>query len=725
MKPLVWKELRENLRWLPLGLLVITVICLSVWSNRNGSGPLMATGLVTHLAIVTPLLAFALGIVQAYRDLQPAASAYLSHRGVTASDLYGAKLGAGFVIYIVSIVIPVLGLACCIGFQGMWQFPMRPAQVVPGLVFSLVAFAMHPAAMLMLARNASWWGTRVFPLVPAAAMLVPFYAWLYQGGLPGAGWCFLFALPALGWTILVARQGWRELATDPPASTVNTRLRGRWLLPAYMVFGASICYFTAVAFSVLIADLVSQSQIFVPAPWMKLVVEPNSEEIWLVSQLQQYEARLGNYSVDVIGGQIVSDSAVVDAMASDAKGREFTDFGSVAPLRPTYTGDGFFMPPVGAIGMPWRLSYDTRGYLLGYEQYPQIRWVNVISADGIHPAGELSGEPFKGNPLTGWEHFSRLAIAGYPHPLMDLEGIWFVDNNPIALRRVLDMKIDAAGLIATNKNQPPRVVLRSGNQLQEYRLVDESGSENWYIPQVPGTAIDRSRSMNLRLDLELVRKFDIPNELQNEKSFSIGWMPQNLLVAITGPRWHEPVVYRLNSDGTHTSFAFTVDPNSNPLKVQDKLSLTSVTVGSIPGAIFVMIVAVSAWMYLTNQPNALDLLNDVAERPMGTTVAVAIFIAVTLLAWWLIRRAAQLRGLSRNQMWLWTLSVPLLGMASPLAIIAIYPLVYREPCHRCQTPCRVDFLVCEHCGTDLQQPSGQGIEILDRDQRILVSPASP
>lgn len=62
MKALIWKEFRENVRWMPVGLFVMAVACYMAHPSRN-SDSLLATELLNYFAIVTPLLAFALGVV--------------------------------------------------------------------------------------------------------------------------------------------------------------------------------------------------------------------------------------------------------------------------------------------------------------------------------------------------------------------------------------------------------------------------------------------------------------------------------------------------------------------------------------------------------------------------------------------------------------------------------------------------------------------------------------
>jgi hypothetical protein len=213
---------------------------------------------------------------------------------VTSSDVFWAKIISGFALYMTSIVLPLIGLALWVGYQGMWWYPMRPAQVIPAFIFALVAFVLHPAAMLMMSRPASWWGTRLFPLVPAGSILTVFFGCLVSGGLPGALWCLLFAIPTLVWMAFIARQGWQELASDPPAASVNPKLRRRWLLPTYMLVGTTVCYCAAVILAIAFIEQASRSNVYVAAPDATLAVEVGSEELWFITQLQCIESHVWN-----------------------------------------------------------------------------------------------------------------------------------------------------------------------------------------------------------------------------------------------------------------------------------------------------------------------------------------------------------------------------------------------------------------------------------------------
>jgi len=720
MKALIWKEFRENVRWMPVGLFVMAVACYMAHPSRN-SNLLLATELLNYFAIVTPLLAFALGVVQSYRDLQPAAGAYLNHRSVTASDVFLAKVFSGFVLFMSSVIVPVVVLAAWVAYRGMWFYPMRPAQVVPGLVFAMISFAMHPAAMLMMSRSASWWGTRLFPLVPAGAALVPFYGYLQTGGLYWASVCFVIAVPTLAWMIAISRQGWQELSSDPPALSVNASLSRCWLLPAYMLVGSVLCLIFALTFSISVIENAYLSNVYVSLPYVTLAVEEESDDLWLVTQQVVYNPTVGS-TITTIGGEAVMSSEKINLKSGIAKGRTMLEFGTFAPLQNTYhRGDGFFTTPASGT-TTLLIAYDFRGYLLAYEAYPQMRWAKTIAAAEVHEAGELTGTPFQRNPLDIIWAFAELANAGYPTPLVDSTGLSFIDNDPISIRKVIEMQIDCVALVRGQKNGAPRLIVRSGMQLHEFKLVDQSGTDDWYIkPESGSNAYNRVVNKDLKLHAELMRKFTLPTPIGDKENLRLAWTPKSLFVSEPDTvSSSKPIVYRLAPNETSEAITFSVDADSRP-KTEEIISVSFTIAGMIPGVVFLIVVTVSSYLFVIGEVQG-DPFLELVAHPIATSNVLISFIVITALSVWLVRRASDRRGLSRRQTTLWLWAVPLLGLAAPLSIIAIYRLVHREPCPQCDGSRRVDTATCEHCGAQWEPPASERIEISDRQLPIRVEP---
>lgn len=391
MKPMLWKELRENVRWLPIGLIVVAIACWIAHPDLENPSGLLASDLLTQLAIVTPLLAFALGVVQSYRDLQPGPAAYLNHRGVTANQIFLAKTIAGFVLYATSVLVPLAVLAAWVWYEGMSRYPMRPAQLVPSLAFALAAFLMHPAAMLMMSRNASWWGTRVLPLVPAAAALMPFFVLLLNGGMWWATVGFLVSLPLLAWLIAVSRQSWRDLAIEPPASRSNPRLRGRWLLPSYLVVGVSIGYLTALFFTIIAILDSERPRVARSEPFQQLELDTTTGEPWLTTSLNTYDRSMQTSTTNVLGGDAIKLGGTIDAMKPLEDSDRMQPFSTIASISMFGSrGDGFFTV-LDHYSDVLSASYDERGYLLFYSQFDGRVCMGTVAADGVYPPGDLSG----------------------------------------------------------------------------------------------------------------------------------------------------------------------------------------------------------------------------------------------------------------------------------------------------------------------------------------------
>jgi len=721
MRTLIWKELRENARYLPIGMLVIAGVCWIVHPSDSSRNTLLASELVSQFAIVAPLLAFALGVVQSYRDLQDAPTAYLNHRGITASDVFLSKVISGFAIYATAIIVPVLVLAAWVAFQGMWRIPMRPAQVIPATVFSLLAFGMHPAAMLMMARSASWWGTRLFPLVPAGVMLIPFFAMLSRGGLEAAMWSCLIAIPMLAWMIGVARQGWSELATQPSAADSNPRLRRRWLLPTYLLIGTAIVFGGAVMGLASLVSSVLEPDVRTPQHYEKIEISQDTHDLWLTTQVTKYDDARGRYRDRVLAGERIEDGEEVDPMAADAIDGDFRDLNlmwSITNGGGYRQSDGFFNGFDNSAGV-FSYSYDSRGYILGYQSYPQTRWVHTISSDSVSPAGEFVGRPFTQNALAfGFTVFSGDSqLYGFV-PIIDRDGISMVDTDPLGIRRIVDGPIDGAAMLTMARGTAPRLLVLSGSQLTEYRLVDQTDSEDWYTPEETGLMMDEHTDRRkIRLDAKPVRSFIMPESFDiTESTIVFAWTEDSLLAVNKKHNWTDVQIQNLfptsEDRDASESLAFTVTPGRLPEPADVDPASLLVVLGLVPGLAFLTLLSVVAWMIFWQYPMPGDPIADFLADPMPDTVVAISFLVVTAIAFVLLRKMAHRRGLSRSQARWWYFSVPLLGLIAPLAIVTLYRSVSRESCPLCDSPRRVDHLECEHCGQALPPPASDGIKIV-------------
>jgi hypothetical protein len=715
MNTLIWKELRENARWLPVGLILVTIVAWIVAPRSVQHQSQITLGLLDYLSILLPLLALGLGIVQSVRDLQPAAGAYLRHRGVTSEQTFLAKLVAGFAIYTVAVTLPLLMMAGWIAMQGMRWTPMRPAQVIPPLVYALAAFLMHPAAMLMMARGASWWGSKWFPLLPVAAILLFFSIVLRTRTVIGSGPSALAIFIAMIAIAVIACRGWKHLPDDPPASQ-RERSPGRWLVPGYLALNSLVGTVGALVLGTIIVESLTRSTVETRVITSnQIVINRDTGEPWLVTHQQTLNEN-HEWDATVVSGDRIEDGKQVDPLKPLQQPPQFGHLAFLPLLtEPYWVNDRFF-------GNPWLLSgtppelywvFDYRGYLLGYRK---SRWEHAVAADGIQPAGQFIGRPFSIDPVSaGYLAFSRLREAGYETPLLDTNGVYLLEDKPLAIRQIIDRPIDSATMLVREPGQTPRLIVKSKGKLSEYRLADSQGSEDWFDqPAEDAPAVHDRAIGKFQLTADLVQSVDLPPAIAAAKGLAVQVTKDGYVVVdgTYGSMYPSERLYQISGDGSYREITYSIVPGTLSRAAQEAAGLR--WLGLFPPAFLLMITAIM--LYLGETPSLQPpQLGVVIEHAPGTFAPFFIITAVVLIVSWIaVAFAARRRDLPRGKRLLWYVGVLPLGLATPLAIVAIYRRVYWESCPHCDKQRRIDHERCSHCGSPWESPQSEGIEITDR-----------
>lgn len=99
MRAIVVKELREDLRWLPIGILLVGVF---VWlvtptelGDLRGTNKDVSQSLMLTVGVAAALLAMALAALQSVFDFSDQQRGYLFHRSVSANAVLYGKVVAG------------------------------------------------------------------------------------------------------------------------------------------------------------------------------------------------------------------------------------------------------------------------------------------------------------------------------------------------------------------------------------------------------------------------------------------------------------------------------------------------------------------------------------------------------------------------------------------------------------------------------------------------------
>ena len=178
MKPLIQKDLRENLKVAVFGLLIFSLLllqayqtCLSTLNNLitgnssvlvNDLQPLLAISLLTEAAFFCGIFGAALGWLQtrneAHRDLW----AFLIHRPVTRADIFWSKAIAGLCLYVLGAGLPLVVLVAVVRMPGHVAAPFEWAMTVPLVLIFLTGIAYYFAGLLTGLRQARWYVSRCF-----------------------------------------------------------------------------------------------------------------------------------------------------------------------------------------------------------------------------------------------------------------------------------------------------------------------------------------------------------------------------------------------------------------------------------------------------------------------------------------------------------------------------------------------------------------------------------
>jgi hypothetical protein len=367
MKTLMWKEWRENLKWLPLpGLVVLLVFLLD---KPDEAMPDTTGALLLCLTAVG--FGAALGFVQIFFEAQGDKRSLLLHRPLSRSRIFLAKALAGVGFYLLALGIPFVCLECWLATPGNIPAPYQWRASLPWLADILSGLVYYFAGMLVAQREVRWYASRVLPL--AAAFLCSYLVW----AMPEF-WQALAVIGIMGLFMAVAAWGSFCTAgayTPQPhwakAALATTLLAGVLLVSMFVKqmigewFGSEIVYIYHIGRQGRVLLAPCRTDAGPVGPWR--------------------DARSGQEVADL--EEDVTESGLRAALAI-----------METPLYRSYRNSGEFYVECANDSMPgpeyW--FYDhTQERLLGYDKiYHQF--LGSFGPDGFTPPGEQPTERFEG-----------------------------------------------------------------------------------------------------------------------------------------------------------------------------------------------------------------------------------------------------------------------------------------------------------------------------------------
>jgi hypothetical protein len=387
MRALIGKELRENLKWVPLpGLVILLVFLLD-----KPDEPMFDVTGAFFCCLTAVVFAAALGFLQIFFEGHGDKRSLLLHRPLSPSRVFLAKAIAGIGLYLLALGVPFVCLEVWMARPGNMPAPYHWQTSLPWLADILSGLVYYFAGMLVAQRDVRWYGSRCLPL--AAAFLCSFLVWT----LPEF-WQALLAIGILG--LFLSLAAWGSFCSGgayPPQ-------------PGFAKAALSLAF---------VAGL------FIVSVFGKQIIGE-----WLDAGF------FWDYSVDRKGREVAM--AFLKGRGSmgpwiDLKGHELPDLNRnetgvimapnrtmEEPLSWSYRNSGRYYVECRHNSKPaiecW--FYDqAQGRLLGYDAYYR-HFLGSFGPDGFTPAGPQPGERFRGelryeNSRWGPGRFRLLAFPDH------------------------------------------------------------------------------------------------------------------------------------------------------------------------------------------------------------------------------------------------------------------------------------------------------------------------
>lgn len=196
MKELIWKEWRENLKWIPLPGLVILLVFLIDKPDE----PMPDFTGAFLLCLTAVAFAAALGFVQIFFEAKDDKRSVLLHRPLSRSRIFVAKAIAGVGLYLLALGVPFACLESWLATPGNIPAPYQWSTSLPWLADILSGLVYYFAGMLVAQREARWYGSRCLAL--AAAFCCSYLVWTLN-----EFWQALAAIGIIGPIVAVAAWG--------------------------------------------------------------------------------------------------------------------------------------------------------------------------------------------------------------------------------------------------------------------------------------------------------------------------------------------------------------------------------------------------------------------------------------------------------------------------------------------------------------------------------------
>ena len=395
MKALILKELRENLKWVPLpGLAILLVFLID-----KPDEPMLDVTAAFFFCLIGVAFAAALGFLQIFFEGHGDKRSLLLHRPLSPSRIFLGKTIAGVGLYLLALGIPFVCVESWMARPGYMPAPYHWRTSLPWLADILSGLVYYFAGMLTAQRDVRWYGSR--GLAVAAAFMCSYLVWT----LPEF-WQALVAIGIMGLGVSLAAYG-------------SFRSGGAYIPQSRLPKAALAMTFLA---GLLIVSVLGKQLI---GEWFDSGVE------WAYHPDRQGRVLM---VLSKQGGEIGHWLDLTGREPADLKGKEIGSKIKVpytineTPLNWSYRNSGRFYVQCTNDSKPsqeiW--YYDqTQSRLFGYDTILH-QGLGSFGPDGFVPSGQQSGERFLGELLFRSDRWNAMPaqFLAFPGGVYDVNFTW-------------------------------------------------------------------------------------------------------------------------------------------------------------------------------------------------------------------------------------------------------------------------------------------------------------
>jgi hypothetical protein len=748
MKSLFWKELRQLAPWgvlLFAAMSAIMVGSLYSESEKYYYSLYSQAWFQVWLVIVfgAPCTAFVIGVLQTVLEVRRDQWAFLLHRGLSPTQIFLTKAGAGLAVYMAATLLPTsMGFTWC-AWGGIERNPLSWYHALPLLASFLASMAFYFAAILAVVWKGPWYLSRLLPLVAPVLMVVGAVAYASDVTEYVPARIFAAIILAVGvlgvatWGVFV-----RSGEAEGRSRAANICLG----IPVFVaMFGGCLCLFAVAAAAYeLLAARWHLHQPWYARPYTGVTVDRDGH-ILQVTTVPIRDSRRGARQFQRIDDLDEPQST----RYAPLMGQEMSTTNSVpawdplpmAHVRESSQPFAFLKrsgsPPrileqIGGRAMMQKSSLtwvysSADGWIYGYLQEYETRddgrmrpipprLVEVVGPDGFVSASQrpprrfgklLANTGYRHDRLAydAWPELSRVSGVAARYCLLFEDGLFVIDAPAHAVRRLL---VPPAG-------RKIRCLTKLGDAVAV--VYDDSISVHTAMPIIIGTRQDRETATTVDESIDvpgdLQYSFPIPPEVAQFGSFSFGRVPgRDAMMFQIGPdlsTFNSNRFIETRLDGTIVRSRDVLNPGIPTEEAPPILSAMAIFAPPAP------VLATAAFdefrqVVRGTAPGACARL--FRRMPTQMSLVAAILIGSALFCGWSAGRTARRYGFDvrTRRAWQWTAAA--LGPAALLTLWFLRDWPALEKCLACSNRRPVDRELCPHCGAPAAPPRSDGTEII-------------